>query len=185
MVITKDTALPSYEELTVPQEITLSSPYLKAVIPYMAYSCQDETKEFMLKRKEYEDPRKTLKEGAAVTACGVKFLQSLKRTCKAETDQYANCIDKSSAETYTTYCRQEQLVLDSCVEDKLGIKRPKRGYFSKLHVHVPKFDPPQRVQRDYKAEAAQVIAELPPDAKELNRKDFKNFNEWGKDFLRA
>jgi len=31
----------------------------------------------MLLRREAEDPRKTLKEGAAVTACGVEFLKVL------------------------------------------------------------------------------------------------------------
>lgn len=35
----------------------------------------------MLRRKELEDPRAVLKEGAAVTACGISFLHSLKRTC--------------------------------------------------------------------------------------------------------
>lgn len=95
----------------------------------------------MLRRKELEDPRKTLKEGAAVTACGVDFLRSLKKECKAETDKLAHCVDQGSPEVFMAYCRSEQLVLDNCVEEKLGIKRPKIGYFSKLHVHesaVPK-----------------------------------------------
>ncbi|KAK6061122.1 hypothetical protein COOONC_01203, partial [Cooperia oncophora] len=38
--------------------------------------------------------------GAAVTACGVKFLQSLKKTCAQETEKLANCIDQSSAKLY-------------------------------------------------------------------------------------
>lgn len=36
--------MPSDEELTVPQEITLSTPWLKAVGVYMARSCEDEIK---------------------------------------------------------------------------------------------------------------------------------------------
>lgn len=36
--------MPSDEELTVPQDITLSTPWLKAVGPYMARHCEDEIK---------------------------------------------------------------------------------------------------------------------------------------------
>lgn len=41
MVITNDVVLPTDAELTVPQEITLSTPWLKAVAPYMAFKCED------------------------------------------------------------------------------------------------------------------------------------------------
>lgn len=49
----------------------------------------------MLLRREYEDPRKTLKEGAKVTACGVDFLRKLKKVCIDEVTKYADCIDKT------------------------------------------------------------------------------------------
>jgi hypothetical protein len=44
MVLTNDLNLPTTEELTVPQEITLSTPWLKAVAPYMHVNCEDEIK---------------------------------------------------------------------------------------------------------------------------------------------
>lgn len=44
MALTKSTPMPSDEELRVPQEITLSTPYLKAVIPYMAFKCEEPIK---------------------------------------------------------------------------------------------------------------------------------------------
>ena len=44
MSITNDTPMPSDEELAVPQEITLSTPWLKAVGPYMARHCEDQIK---------------------------------------------------------------------------------------------------------------------------------------------
>lgn len=56
--------------------------------------------EFMLRRKESEDPRAVLKEGAALTACGVDFLQSLKRSCLPQTQKLAECVDQSSAKLY-------------------------------------------------------------------------------------
>lgn len=40
MVITNEMVMPTDEELTVPQEITLSTPWLKAVAPYMARTCE-------------------------------------------------------------------------------------------------------------------------------------------------
>lgn len=89
----------------------------------------------MLRRKELEDPRKTLKEGAAVTACGVEFLRALKKTCAPEAEKYANCIDYGDRDLYVSRCRNEQLFMDKCVEDKLNITRPPVGYFSKIHVH--------------------------------------------------
>lgn len=54
----------------------------------------------MLLRIESEDPRKTLKEGAAVTSCGIDFLRKLKKTCLDETTKYANCIDEASFKLY-------------------------------------------------------------------------------------
>lgn len=89
----------------------------------------------MQRRKELEDPRKVLKEGAAVTACGVDFLRSLKKTCAAEAEKYAHCIDHGDRDLFVSRCRPEQLFMDQCVEEKMNIKRPPIGYFSKIHVH--------------------------------------------------
>lgn len=44
MVLTNDTPMPSDAELTVSQEITLSTPYFKAIIPYMGVNCENEMK---------------------------------------------------------------------------------------------------------------------------------------------
>ncbi|VDO20531.1 unnamed protein product [Haemonchus placei] len=176
MVLTKDLNLPTDEELTVPQEITLSTPWFKAVAPYMAKHCEEIINEFMLRRKELQDPRATLKEGSAVTACGVDFLRSLKKTCAQETEKLAHCIDHGSAKLYISCCRDEQKVLDACIEEKLHITRPKLGYFSKLHVHDSKHPAPELKVRDYKAEAAKVLAELPEDYH--LRKDYRKYNDW-------
>uniref|UniRef100_A0A158P8C9 NADH dehydrogenase [ubiquinone] 1 alpha subcomplex subunit 8 n=1 Tax=Angiostrongylus cantonensis TaxID=6313 RepID=A0A158P8C9_ANGCA len=176
MALTNDMKLPSDEELTVPQEITLSTPWLKAVSLYMAKHCENEINEFMLRRKELQDPRKTLKEGATVTACGVEFLKSLKKSCFHETEKLANCIDQGSSKLYMSKCHDVQKVLDACVEEKLHVTRPKLGYFSKLHVHESAHPPPERKVRDYKAEAAKVLAELPDDYH--FRKDYRKYNDW-------
>lgn len=176
MALTNDLKLPNDDELTVPQEITLSTPWLKAVAPYMAKHCEQEINEFMLRRKELQDPRATLREGAVVTACGVKFLQMLKKTCAQETEKLANCVDQSSARLFMSKCHDDQKVLDACIEEKLHVTRPKMGYFSKLHVYDSKNPAPEKKVRDYKAEAAKVLAELPEDYH--MRKDYRKYNDW-------
>lgn len=56
----------------------------------------------MLRRKEMEDPRKTLKEASQVTACGIDFLRSLKKTCLSEAEKYAYCIDHGDRDLYVS-----------------------------------------------------------------------------------
>ena len=80
------------------------------------------------------DPRKTLKEGARVTACGVEFLRKLKKSCKEEVTNYAHCIDTAHHKMYVSPCREQQRHVDQCVEEKLGVVRPPIGYFrSAIH----------------------------------------------------
>ncbi|GMR39957.1 hypothetical protein PMAYCL1PPCAC_10152, partial [Pristionchus mayeri] len=176
MALSNDIKMPTDAELTVPQEITLSTPYLKAVAPYMHVHCENEIKEYMLRRRELEDPRATLKEGAAVTACGVKFLQSLKKTCAEQTQQYADCIDHGSGKLYVSKCRDEQSKMDKCMEELMHISRPLLGYFSKPKTHESAHAKPVIVQRDYKAEAAKVIAELPSEYH--HRSDYRMYKDW-------
>uniref|UniRef100_A0A0N4ZSH4 NADH dehydrogenase [ubiquinone] 1 alpha subcomplex subunit 8 n=1 Tax=Parastrongyloides trichosuri TaxID=131310 RepID=A0A0N4ZSH4_PARTI len=176
MAITNTIKLPTDEELRVDQEITLSTPWMKAVAPYMARQCEPQIKEFMLRRSELEDPRLVLKEGAAVTNCGIAFLQNLKKTCAAEVEKYAKCIDQGSSKLYVSKCREEQRFVDRCIEDELKIERPKLGYFSKLHVHESTHPKPEPKIRDYKKEAAEVLKSLPEDYH--FRKDYKRYQDW-------
>ena len=86
------TYLPEAADLEV-QEINMSSPAMKAAGPYMNLHCENEVKEFMLCRAEEKDPRKCLAEGKALTACGIRFLQEVKKLCRTQFDAYAKCID--------------------------------------------------------------------------------------------
>ncbi|KAI6225309.1 hypothetical protein M3Y99_01352100 [Aphelenchoides fujianensis] len=165
MVLPKDVQLPSDAELTVPQESTLSTPWLKTV-----------ASSYCRRRKELEDPRATLKEGAAVTACGVAFLRTLKKTCRPEAEKFADCIDHGNRDLHVGCCREEQLFMDRCVEEKMGIERPPLGYFAKIHIHDSANLPVVQQVRDYKQEAAQVLSELPADAK--MSKNYKDFSDW-------
>lgn len=50
----------------------------------------------MLCKEEERDPRSCVSEGKLVTACGVEFLQKVKKTCADELTLFARCIDFNS-----------------------------------------------------------------------------------------
>ena len=52
----------------------------------------------MLCRQECQDPRRCLNEGKAVTACSLDFFRKIKKNCAVEFTQFANCLDRSSAD---------------------------------------------------------------------------------------
>lgn len=51
----------------------------------------------MLCRNEFNDPRKCLNEGKAVTSCGLDFFQKVKQNCRSELEKYADCLEYNSA----------------------------------------------------------------------------------------
>lgn len=65
---------------------------------YIIIKTNDFPQEYMLCRKELDDPRKCIAEGKAVTACALEFFRQVKKTCHAEFTQYATCLDKSSGD---------------------------------------------------------------------------------------
>ncbi|XP_014232086.1 NADH dehydrogenase [ubiquinone] 1 alpha subcomplex subunit 8 [Trichogramma pretiosum] len=134
MVLTDKFDLPTIEELTVP-EINLTFPTLQAAAHHLGKYCEWKNHEFMLCKVEEEDPRKCVKEGKDVTACSLEFFQKIKKHCRKEFDQYANCIDKSSGSSSFAPCRKTQSVFDKCVLDNLGQERPGYGYFCEAKVH--------------------------------------------------
>ncbi|XP_050678888.1 NADH dehydrogenase [ubiquinone] 1 alpha subcomplex subunit 8 [Leptidea sinapis] len=135
MVLTYDVELPEESELTV-QEIELSTPALRAGSFHLGKYCENANNEFMLCRLEEKDPRKCINEGKAVTACTLEFFQKVKKTCLAEFNQYAHCIDKSSGDMGLQHCRTTQGVFDGCMLEKLNLERPPFGYFCEARVHA-------------------------------------------------
>lgn len=47
----------------------------------------------MLCKLEEKDPRKCLNEGKAVTMCGHEFFRLVGKSCKAETEAMAKCME--------------------------------------------------------------------------------------------
>jgi len=136
MVYTYDDYLPSPKELDVPQELNVTSAVMRAAAHQMGKYCDNESKEFMLCRQEEQDPRKCLKEGKAVTACGVDFLMKMKQHCHKQFTDYWQCVDYRGEGKFKMHkCRALQTTYDGCVKDTLGQERVHYGYFGKIRVH--------------------------------------------------
>jgi len=133
-MLTKDTQLPTFEELEVP-EIELSVPFLKAAAFQLGKECEAENNEFMLCKFEERDPRKCIQEGKLVTACAMKFFQAVKKSCANEFTSLAMCLDKSSHDMTFENCRNTQVAFDGCMKDKLGIEKAPHGYFCESRIH--------------------------------------------------
>ena len=52
----------------------------------------------MLCRIEEKDPRVCLREGKAVTACGVEFFNKVKGSCAESFTKYWKCLDNGGAQ---------------------------------------------------------------------------------------
>merc|ERR1712241_1038213 len=92
--------------------------------------CEPQNNEFMLCRFETDDPRKCLKDGAAVTDCSLEFFSKVKAACPAELTRYAMCLEKSDSNLKYSACRETGAAFDGCMKEKMGLDRPHFGYHS-------------------------------------------------------
>jgi len=109
---------------------------LRAASFQMGKWCDEQSKEFMLCRNEEQDPRYCVKEGKAVTACGVEFLQLLKKHCYQPFTTFWQCLDYYGRGKFeTSRCRAKELEYNNCVKEYLGQERVHFGYFGKIRTH--------------------------------------------------
>lgn len=141
MVVTKEVDLPIYQVLTVP-EVNLSTSALMTAAPYVGKKCEGVNSEFMLCRQETNDARACVELGRRVTCCAMEVFKSIKKSCSEEFNQYLNCVDKSSGDFGYRHCRKTQAVFDTCMDEKLEVKRPDFGYFCRGRVHKTTSTPP-------------------------------------------
>lgn len=142
MVVTEKVKLPDDSELTT-QELNIPFPVLQAASFYVGKKCEWERNEFMLCKEEEKDARVCLKEGKALTACGMEFFKQLKKNCREDFEQYVTCLERSSGTMEFGECRKTQAVVDKCILDKLNIERPYYGYFCETKIHDSQRPKPQ------------------------------------------
>nr|ABM55643.1 mitochondrial NADH:ubiquinone oxidoreductase 19 kDa subunit-like protein [Maconellicoccus hirsutus] len=139
MVVTYKVPLPTYEELDV-EEVNLGGATLMAGSFHLGKYCEEQNDEFMLCRRE-EGRMKCFNEGKEVTACTLDFFRKVKKSCAAELQNFAYCIDQSSM-MYDIYpCRKTQAVFDKCMLENMGIERPIYWYYSRPRVFDSKIRP--------------------------------------------
>uniref|UniRef100_A0A4D5R9S1 NADH dehydrogenase [ubiquinone] 1 alpha subcomplex subunit 8 n=1 Tax=Scolopendra viridis TaxID=118503 RepID=A0A4D5R9S1_SCOVI len=159
MPVYSDTWLPTEEELTV-QEITVSTPVLRAGALHLGKYCEEQSKEYMLCRKELRDPRKCIDEGKAVTSCALDFFRKMKEHCKEEMHKFADCLNYTSANMEYKYCRKTQNIYDLCVLNALNLERPEIGYYSRPKIHDSRRPKPPP---EPSLEFPDATPSLPPD----------------------
>ncbi|XP_064471759.1 NADH dehydrogenase [ubiquinone] 1 alpha subcomplex subunit 8-like [Ornithodoros turicata] len=147
MSFTEDYVFPSDSELTV-EELNISTPALRAGAYHFGKYCDEQSKEFMLCKKEENDPRRCLADGRAVTACALEFFRKVKKSCRQQFDDYAHCLEFSSSRMEYNKCRKTQAALDNCMLENLNIERPHLGYFAMPRIHHTERPKPKTELRD-------------------------------------
>uniref|UniRef100_A0A131XXU0 NADH dehydrogenase [ubiquinone] 1 alpha subcomplex subunit 8 n=1 Tax=Ixodes ricinus TaxID=34613 RepID=A0A131XXU0_IXORI len=170
MPFSEDYEFPSDSELNV-EEVNISTPALRAGAYHFGKYCDEQSKEFMLCKKEEIDPRKCLAPGRAVTSCALEFFRKVKNSaCRQPFDDYARCLDLSSANMHNRHCRKTQAALDNCMLDQLGIERPHLGYFAMPRIHHTERPRPEpKFKKDYEKTPALPDDFPRPDAKHGTR----------------
>lgn len=163
MVVTKDTVLPSVEELTVP-EINVSWPILQAASVYVGKKCEWNNNEFMLCRQEL-GPRDCINEGKKVTACAMQVFQGIKKHCQEDFERYVQCLQRSSGTMELSLCRKTQQALDNCVLKNLNIERPPFGYFCEAKIHNTDRPAPKSEKPEYPDRTPPIPAKPWPEPK--------------------
>lgn len=133
MTLTDDIYLPTPEEIKH-KDIPLTHNYFLSSAMWLGKYCDNQSKEFMLCRKEEQDPRKCLEYGRQLTDCGMEFFRFVKHNCREELEWYTKCLDWTGPEPSYRRCRHEQALFDGCMADN-GMERAHFGYFQMMRVH--------------------------------------------------
>ena len=102
------------------QELDVTSAVLWASAHHIGNYCKDINTKFMQKRDNTQDPRATIEEGKAVTACAMDFFTKMKESCLAEFKAHYECLDRQNM-SYGD-CRRTQKPYNECVFQNLNLK---------------------------------------------------------------
>ena len=71
-------------------------------------------------RYDTQDPRATIEEGKAVTACAMDFFKTMKAKCMSEFASHYTCLNEN--QMMYGYCRKTQKPYDACVLQHLNLE---------------------------------------------------------------
>ncbi|KAF8638549.1 hypothetical protein AX17_002092 [Amanita inopinata Kibby_2008] len=102
-------------------ELGVTSAPLKSAAFFIGAYCKEYNEDFMLCKNENRDPAHCLKEGRRVARCATDLINKMREHCLQEFDAHWNCLEKNNQEYH--YCRKPERVLNSCMFEKLGLKK--------------------------------------------------------------
>ncbi|KAI5450068.1 ndufa8, NADH-ubiquinone oxidoreductase complex I 19kd subunit [Naganishia albida] len=102
-------------------EIGATSAPLKSASFAIGEYCKEVNEDFMLCKQESRDPAHCLKEGRKVTRCAQELIRKIRDNCNAEFEKHWQCLEKNNQ--YFQACRTQETALNSCLADKLGLKK--------------------------------------------------------------
>ncbi|KAI8341319.1 NADH-ubiquinone oxidoreductase subunit [Chlamydoabsidia padenii] len=112
---------PLPEDIPKVEEVGATSAPLKSAAYFIGAYCKEYNEDFMLCKNENNDPKHCLKEGRKVTRCAIDLITKLRENCGKEFDAHWQCLEKNNQELYN--CRKPEKALNSCVFEKLGLKK--------------------------------------------------------------
>ncbi|KIL70420.1 hypothetical protein M378DRAFT_183923 [Amanita muscaria Koide BX008] len=102
-------------------ELGVTSGPLKSAAFFIGAHCKEYNEDFMLCKSENRDPEHCLKEGRRVTRCAIDLISKMREHCLQEFETHWNCLEHNNQEYQ--YCRKQERVLNSCMFEKLGLKK--------------------------------------------------------------
>ncbi|KAF8740132.1 hypothetical protein AX14_008548 [Amanita brunnescens Koide BX004] len=112
---------PMPDHVSKVEELGASSAPLKSAAFFIGAHCQKYNDDFMLCKNENRDPEHCLKEGRRVTRCARDLINKMREHCLQEFETHWNCLDRNNQEYL--YCRKQERKLNSCMFEKLGLKK--------------------------------------------------------------
>ncbi|KAK2465930.1 hypothetical protein APHAL10511_001571 [Amanita phalloides] len=103
------------------QELGVTSAPLKSAAFFIGAHCKEYNEDFILCKRESREPGHCLEAGRRVTRCAMDIINKMRENCLKEFDTHWNCLDRNNQEYQ--YCRKPERKLNSCMFEKLGLRK--------------------------------------------------------------
>ncbi|XP_065178570.1 NADH dehydrogenase [ubiquinone] 1 alpha subcomplex subunit 8-like [Sycon ciliatum] len=104
------------------EELPVSSAPLMSAAQFIGVECRSQSQDFLICKRDKQDPRMCLNEGKAVSDCARAFLLKVRDHCRKEFRQHWSCLDNRNLDH--EHCLKHQPALDKCILEHTGLERP-------------------------------------------------------------
>ncbi|OBZ91802.1 NADH-ubiquinone oxidoreductase 20 subunit [Choanephora cucurbitarum] len=102
-------------------EVGATSAPLKSASFFIGEYCREYNDDFMLCKNENNDPKHCLAEGRKVTRCAIDLISKLRENCGKEFEAHWKCLENNNQDLFA--CRTPERAMNTCVFEKLGLKK--------------------------------------------------------------